>query len=245
MSTSTRVSTSMPERVAQRDRSRRRTRLVLGLVLVVVASLVAGTGWLMLGSSVFGVETVDVTGVARLGPDQVRDQAAIGRGTPLARLDTDSVVDRVRELPAVRDVEVVRDWPSTVVIRVTEREPAAVQARGSDWALVDRSGVVYGTVARRPRDLPRVSAPVSEGAAALRATLDVLEALPVQVRDQVREVRAASLEQVTLRLSRGRTVEWGSTERSDRKAAVLTVLLTRKARVYDVSAPNSPTTTHR
>ena len=245
MSTSTRVSTSMPERVAQRDQSRRRTRLVVGLALVVAMALVAGTGWLLLGSSTFGVETVDVTGVRRLGPDQVRAQAAIEGGTPLARLDTDGIVERVRRLPAVLTVEVTRDWPSTVVIAVTEREPAAVQARGRDWALVDRTGVVFGTVDRRPRRLPRVSAPVTEGAPALRATLDVLDALPVQVRDQVREVRAASLEQVTLRLSRGRTVEWGSAERSARKAAVLTVLLTRKARVYDVSAPDSPTTTHR
>lgn len=245
MNTSTRVSTSMPERVAERDRSRRRTRLAVGLCLVVVASLVAGTGWLLLGSSVFGVETVDVTGTQRLGPDQVRDQAAIARGTPLARLDADGIVDRLRELPAVRAVEVTRDWPSTVVIRVTERQPAAVQPRGRDWALVDRTGVVFGTVARRPRGLPRISAPVTEGAPALRATLDVLDALPAPVRDQVREVRAASLERLTLRLTRGRTVEWGSAERLDRKAAVLTVLLSRKARVYDVSAPDSPTTTHR
>jgi cell division protein FtsQ len=245
VSTSTRVSTSMPERVAERDRSRRRTRLVVGLSLVVAASLVAGTGWMVLGSSVFGVETVDVTGISRLGPDQVRDQAAIERGTPLARLDTEGIVDRVGDLPAVLAVEVTRDWPSTVVIRVTERVPAAAQARGRDWALVDRTGVVFGTVARRPRDLPRVSAPVTEGAPALRATLDVLDALPAPVREQVREVRAASLERVTLRLTRGRTVEWGSAERPERKAAVLTVLLTRKAKVYDVSAPDSPTTTHR
>jgi cell division protein FtsQ len=235
----------MPERVAQCDQSRRRTRQVIGLVLVVVSALVAGTGWLLLGSSTFGVETVDVTGIRRLGPDQVREQAAIERGTPLARLDSDGIVERVRELPAVLAVEVTRDWPSTVVIAVTEREPAAVQARGRDWALVDRTGVVFGTVAKRPHGLPRISAPVTQGAPALRATLDVLDALPVQVRDQVREVRAASMERVTLRLSRGRTVEWGSADRPARKAAVLTVLLTRKARLYDVSAPDSPTTTHR
>jgi cell division protein FtsQ len=245
VSTSTKVATSMPERVAQRDRSRRRSRLVVAGSLVVVVALVAGTGWLLLGSSAFGVATVDVTGLRRLGPDQVRTQAAIEPGTPLARVDTDVVAARVGELPAVRAVEVTRDWPSTVVIKVTEREPAAVQARGRDWVLVDRTGAVFGTVAKRPRRLPRISAPVSEGAPALRATLDVLDALPVQVRAQVREVRAASLEQVTLRLSRHRTVQWGSTDRSDRKAAVLAVLLTRKARVYDVSAPDSPTTTHR
>ena len=244
MSTSTRVSTSMPERVAERDRSRRRTRLVAGLGLVVVASLVAGTGWLMLGSSVFGVETVDVTGIARLGPDQVRDRAAIERAP------AGPARHRRRRRPGARAAGGPRRrcHPGLAVDRGHPGHragPCCGPGAGERRALVDRSGVVFGTVGRRPRGLPRVSAPVSEGAAALRATLDVLDALPVPVRDQVREVRAASLEQVTLRLSRGRTVEWGSTERAERKAAVLTVLLTRKARVYDVSAPDSPTTTHR
>ena len=70
----------------------------------------------------------------------------------------------------------------------------------------------------------------------------MLDALPAEVRRQVREVRAAGLESVTLRLSRGRSVMWGSTERGDRKADVLAVLLSRKASVYDVSAPDTPTT---
>ena len=45
-----------------------------------------------------------------------------------------------------------------------------------------------------------------------------------------------------MQLTRGRIVVWGSTERGERKAAVLAVLLARKARVYDVSAPDAPTT---
>ena len=80
-----------------------------------------------------------------------------------------------------------------------------MKARGSGWVLVDRSGVAFDTVDKRPRGLPKISAPVDEGPAALRATLDVLEALTPAVRDQVREVRAAGLEQVTLQLRRGRT----------------------------------------
>jgi cell division protein FtsQ len=45
-------------------------------------------------------------------------------------------------------------------------------------------------------------------------------------------------------LTRHRTVVWGGGDRSARKAAVLAVLLHRKARIYDVSAPDAPTT-HR
>ena len=236
------VSTSLPVRAAERGRARRRSRLVALLTVLLVAALGVGTGWVVLRSSALGVETVRVTGVTRLHPEQVVARAAIVPGTPLARLDTEAVVRRLSGLAPVRSVEVVRDWPRTVRIVVSERTPAAVQAKGSSWVLVDRTGVAFDTVDRRPAGLPRVSAPVHEGAPALRATLDVLDVLPPQVRAQVREVRAAGLETVTLRLSRGRSVVWGSTERGDRKAAVLAVLLSRKASVYDVSAPDTPTT---
>jgi cell division protein FtsQ len=37
-------------------------------------------------------------------------------------------------------------------------------------------------------------------------------------------------------------VLWGSVDRGARKAAVLAVLVTRRAAVYDVSAPDAPTT---
>ena len=87
-----------------------------------------------------------------------------------------------------------------------------------------------------------VSAPVDAGPPALRAALDVLEALPAAVRGSVRQVRAASAEEVVVQLSKGRTVRWGSPDRGARKAAVLAVLVTRKAHVYDVSAPDAPTT---
>jgi len=212
------------------------------LLLGAIGLAVAASGWLVLGSSVLGVAEVEVTGEARLSARQVTEQAAIRPGTPLARLDTAAVAARLTALPVVARVEVVRRWPRTVQIRVRERTAAAVQPRGSTWSLVDRSGVVFATVARRPKGLPVVSAPVDAGPSALRAALDVLDAVPVRVSDQVRQVRAADSDHVTMRLSRGRTVLWGSTERAARKASVLAVLLTQKASVYDVSAPDTPTT---
>ena len=101
----------------------------------------------------------------------------------------------------------------------------------------------FDQVDRRPRGLPLVSAPVDAGAPALRAALDVIDVLPPAVAADVRQVRAASPDDVRLQLSKDRTVVWGSAERSARKAAVLAVLLTRRASVYDVSAPDAPTTT--
>jgi len=238
----------LTDRLVARGRARRRTRLALTVSVVLLVLLLAAAAWVVWGTSLLGVRTVTVTGTARLDPVEVRAAAAIRSGTPLARLDPAAVADRVRRLPAVRSVTVDRRWPHTVVISVRERTPAAVESRGEGFALVDRSGTVFGTVTRRPAGLPLVSAPVDAGAPALRAALRVLDDLRPDVARQVRTVRAGSPDDVELLLTRHRTVVWGSPEDGTRKAAVLAVLVRHAARThagvrtFDVSAPDAPTT---
>lgn len=198
--------------------------------------------WVLLGSSVFGVVDVQVQGIHRVGRAEVVAAAGIDRGTPLARVNAAAVAAKVGRIPAVGTVEVLRDWPRSLTLVVHERVPAAVRERGTGFVLVDRTGVVFGQVDARPKRLPLVSAPVSAGAPALRAALDALDAVPLTIRGQVRSVRAASPDEVTLQLTRGRTVVWGDPGFGKRKGLVLAVLLTRKASVYDVSVPGAPTT---
>lgn len=236
------VSTSLPHRAAVRGRARRRSRLLAVLTALVVLALLVGAGWLLLGSDALGVDRVRVTGVQRLTAADVEEHAQIEPGTPLARLDTDAVAERVTALAAVRTVDVARRWPGTVEIAVRERTPAAVVREGAGWLLVDRTGVAFASERKRLVGLPVLDAPADAGRTELRSALEVLDSLPAAVRADVREVSVVSAEEVTLRLSKGRSVVWGSTERAERKAAVLTVLLSRKASVYDVSAPDTPTT---
>lgn len=236
------VSTTFGGRFARRVRARRWSRVRLLLVTSGVLAVGAAAVWVVMFSTVLGVRSVSVVGVGRLSADQVARAAAIEPGTPLARLDTARVVRRVSALPAVGRASVSRRWPRAVEVTVVERVPAAVRARGSSWQLVDASGVGFDLVGRRPAGLPTVSAPDDAGAPALAAALRVLASLPPAVRGQVAEVRAAGPEQVRLQLSRHRTVIWGRSERDARKASVLAALMTRKARVYDVSAPDAPTT---
>lgn len=229
-------------RVAARNRLRRRARLTATLTVLSLLLIVAAGSWVLLGTSVLGVRDVQVSGTDRLAPAEVLAAADVRGGTPLARLDITAVAARVRALPEVRAVAVHRSWPGTVQLVVQERTAAAVRASGPSFLLVDRSGVTFATVARRPAGLPMVSAPVDAGPAALRAAMDVLDALPRSVRPQVRQVRATSPDDVRVELTRGRTVTWGSTDRGRRKAAVLAALVSRPAGVYDVSAPDAPTT---
>src|SRR2546429_7797390 len=86
-------------------------------------------GWVVYGTSLLGVRPVTGHGEAILALEQVRAAAAIPGGTPLASLDLSAVRRRVSALPPVRTARVERDWPSTIVITVTERVPVAAVRR--------------------------------------------------------------------------------------------------------------------
>lgn len=215
--------------------------VVAGVLLLVVTG-----GWVVLASPLLVARTVEVEVTARgtdhLDPATIRRLAAVPIGRPLARLDTAAVGDRVRQLPGVAAVRVSRSWPSTVVVAVTARTPVAAVRSGAAYALVDREAVPFQQVRVVPAGLPLVQAGQADGAAALKAAVDVVVALPSMVRTRISSVVAPTAEDVTFTLQSGRTVVWGGVARSARKAVVLAALLKYPAKVYDVSAPDAPTT---
>jgi cell division protein FtsQ len=192
-----------------------------------------------LGTGLLAVRTVEVTGSTIAGADQVRSTAAVVLGTPLARVDTRAVADRVKALPSVADVDVRRSWPSTLVIAVTERQPVAAVKVSAGFAVLDGSGVLFETVAAPPTGavLLAVARPGPADAATL-AGLTVISALTPQLRRVVRQVDVASLDGITLELIDGRVIVWGDAEQSTKKAQVATLLLGRAHQRLDVSAPD-------
>jgi cell division protein FtsQ len=238
-----RVSTGSVRRFA--DRARRR-RLLTWRPLAVAAGVLAVlvlAGWVVWFSPLLAAREVQLVGAQRVTQEEVDAAVAAELGRPLSRLDADAVRGRLAVLPEVRSVQVLRVWPSTVEVRVTEREPVAAVPDGSAFSLVDADGVQVEQVAAPPAGLPVVSAEtVAAGDAALLAAAQVLEALPPVLADQVTGTTAATPDSVVLTLASSAQVVWGSPDESDRKAAVLQVLLATPAEVYDVSAPGTPVT---
>jgi len=227
---------------AELARAYRRRGLRRLAVLVLTVFGVLAVAYLVLFSSVFGARSVEVTGTALLTADEVRAAAAVPPGTPLLRLDVDAVVAGVGGLAPVAAVEVVRSWPSTVTVRVTERVPVAYAVVPEGSRLIDREGVEFATVAAPPPGVPELRAGNADATRSAAAVLDTL-AQPGRelLRAAVALVQAATPFDVQLALVDGRTVRWGSTDESDRKAAVLTVLLSQPGTVYDVASPDLPT----
>ncbi|MEP6667303.1 MAG: FtsQ-type POTRA domain-containing protein, partial [Nocardioidaceae bacterium] len=186
-------------------------------------------------------DKVDVEGTQHLSVDDVVAAADVDLGVPLARIDIDAVRQRVADVAAVADVSVHRSWPHTLTITVAERVPVATLHQHGWWAM-DREGVTFRRSARRDPSLPVVEFEGSPDVQARREVASLVTALPASVIDAVKRVRAHSMDSVSLMLRDGREIVWGSAAESDRKVKVLAILLHQKARVYDVSVPEQPTT---
>lgn len=206
---------------------------VAGLVAIVVAVL-----W----TPLLGVRSVDVTGVRQLTAAQVIAAARVPTGTPMVRLDTSGIAARVHQLTRVGTVDVSREWPDAVRIDITERDPIGYVVEADGNHLVDNTGLDYATVVATPAGLPRITLPmIAPGDQRTQAAVAVLGVLPPQLKALLVSVSANTPGSVTLGLTGGRTIKWGSADDSTRKAQVLAALMSQPGKVYDVSSPDLPT----
>jgi len=211
---------------------------LLSLMLVVT---VTGIGLILYFTPVMSARSIVVNGVGAVTRDEVLDAAHVKPRTPLLQINTDNIADRVAAIRRVASAHVQRDYPSALMITVVERIPVVVKDMPDGPHLFDRDGVDFAT-APPPPALPYIDVD-NPGPAdpATKAALAVLTALRPEVVAQVSRIAAPSVASITLTLTDGRKVIWGTNERTEEKAQKLAALLTRPGRTFDVSSPDLPT----
>ena len=212
--------------------------VLAGLLLLV---LVVGSVWLVYFSSYLALKSADVTGTRHLTKDQVLAAADLPVGDPLARVDADAIARRVRAMAYVKSAEVTREWPDKLRIAITERTAVAVVDLGGSLRGLDADGVVFSTYRQPPPGLPVVQVSGDPDQGALREAARVVAALPSSLSSRVDHLEVATVDQISLALTGGKTVVWGSADQSALKAEVIGPLLKQPGTVYDVSAPGQPT----
>jgi cell division protein FtsQ len=245
------VSTRSVARFAERAKARRNLARRQIAIVVGGALAVLGLAYLLFFSPVLALDParVHVEGAGTVvAVDQVQAVVAAHSGTPLPRLDTVGLRDKILDVPGVRGARVMRDWPRGIDVTVVAREPvAAVPETGTSggFALLDEDGVQVGRVDAAPGGLPVVDVPVGDRRT-LDAVLTVLHGLPADLLAQVQDVSAHTQDTVTMHLRDGLEVDWGSAKQTPLKVAVLTTLRSspaaQGAHAIDVSAPTLPIT---
>jgi cell division protein FtsQ len=203
--------------------------------------VVVGLGLLLYFTPIMSARNIVVTGLGAVSQEEVVASASVKSGTPLLQVDTDAVAERVAAIRRVASARVQRQYPSTLRITVIERVPVVIKDYPDGSHLFDRDGVDFAT-APPPPGVPYLEAD-SPGPSdpATKAALQVMTSLRPEVAGQVGRISAPSVAAITLTLTDGRVVVWGTTDRTEEKALKLGALLTQPGRTYDVSSPDLPT----
>ncbi|MFK8023677.1 MAG: cell division protein FtsQ/DivIB [Ilumatobacter sp.] len=132
----------------RRAEGRRRLKwaaVVIGVVVAVVGALA------VLGSSLFSVDDVDVTGLQNADPEAVLDVIDDITGRPVLMIDTDLAEDRLEAIPYVESARVRTDFPSGATIEIRERTPVAtVQGADGLFRILDAEGRVLDVIPGQP-----------------------------------------------------------------------------------------------
>jgi cell division protein FtsQ len=222
-------------------------RRLIALLLL----LLGVSGWLLGWSPYLRVETIAVTGLGNGSPltsQQILTQAELGEGMAMARVSEPAVRRALQRIPRVGDVDVIRQWPRSVEVRITERVPWAVVRVLDALYFVDAAGNFFAKVGTPARTLPLVTLP-TRSVDSVRDLVTVTNTMPQSLRNEIVEMSAPTRDQLTIDLllnGRETTLVWGSVQESALKVRVLQELLQRKESVrwsvIDLSAPRAPTT---
>lgn len=119
---------------------------------------------LVAGRLGFGIDQVTLTGQKFTFDRDVFDVLDLANARSYASFDAKAAKDRIERLPWVATAELTRVYPDRLDIRIRERTPFAVWARGEQTYLIDATGRVLSAVSGAlPPSLPRIA---GEGAAA-------------------------------------------------------------------------------
>lgn len=219
------------------QRSRRRRLIWLSTIGAVV--LLIGGSVVAAYSPLFAVEKITVAGASVLDAAAVESALADQIGTPLALVSESEVKAALIAFPLIETYALEAKPPHDLVVRIVERTPIGVIESGAGFTLVDAAGVALSTTPDRPEGQPVIVVDGGIESDAFESVGLVVRSLPADVRAIVTDVSASTLDDVTLKLSSGLTVVWGSADRSTLKAEVLasTMLANPAAREIDVSSP--------
>jgi cell division septal protein FtsQ len=224
---------------------RRLTRLLWGLgplAALVTAAAVVHTPML-------DVDRIVIDGVVLTPPATVGWASGIERGDTLATLDEHGAERRIERLPWVDDADVIREWPGTARIVVTERQPAAVVHGDEDRApaIVDREARVLDIGGQAPEGLIGVTgldAGLGEGGDLPSAARPALE-LAVALDERLPGVVAAVDLDLDASLATGGIVRFGSLDELEDKLVALQAFVSDVdlggLAVLDLRVPTSPT----
>lgn len=186
--------------------------VLAGLIVVVITAAFA-----LLGSSLFEVTDLQISGAQRIS--QADLDAAVKRADhqPVLLIDTHSIEVQLERSPWVREARVTTDFPHSASIEIRERVPLATyQGPDGRFRIIDVEGRVVDLIQNQPVEFMLVVGPglnASPGTSAGEAfthAAELVEALSPAVRSRTTSVMVSDTGELSLAFENGAAVVLGA-----------------------------------
>lgn len=210
------------------SRNRRQSRFLRRLVFLIIFAAIVGLLWqLLVGSGYFKITRVNVSGDSRgVVTEQLQAQAL---GKNLIFMPEEDLKKAVSEAYVVEDLKITRDWPATLNVSVSYREPVLSWQSRQGRFLIDETGLAFQTATGE--QLPQANDPNSNlvlgeriPAEHVRVTLKLLGALKDKFTVLTLSISGST---VTITLSSGTVVTLPTERDFAEKAQALQLILTQ------------------
>lgn len=225
----------------RQDRRRRfKRRALAGLGLILMAMAGWGGYWLS-NSPWFDLKQILVEGNQTIQADDLRRLTGVRLGANILKVSTGDLAQNLKVNPFVKTSEVKRRYPDKLLIRITERTPAAIVSNSGRYLVLDEEGYCLQSLTLMSADrsdLPRIEAGSelqtlkpcgkTEDKGAL-AALALIRQLDPFFMENIREFRAPSEWELALITRDGLTVYFGPPENLSQKLQYYEELLVKNA----------------
>ncbi|MDQ0286967.1 cell division protein FtsQ [Desulfofundulus luciae] len=199
---------------------------------ILFAFVVLLAAFILLGSPLFEVREIEVTGNSSLADKKIVELSGITAGTNIFKVNLKESAARIRTVPLIKDVSLTREFPSRIVIAVRERKAVALLPVKDGFMQVDREGVCLqesGVAGSLPVVTGAVVSTPAPGQvirdAKLCTALQVINQLPGPLRSNLSEIHVNGQGQVVLYTLDGVECRLGTPVDINKKAGVLLQVL--------------------
>jgi UDP-N-acetylmuramate dehydrogenase len=205
--------------------------------LVVAASLVGFSALLIvvLASPIVAVRSVKVEGVRYANAELIESVIASLRGKSVLTIDTNVLQDRLESDPWIESSRIKTYLPSTAVIEINERIPAAWFVGVDNRArVVDVDGLILAVLDGRPTEymlIDGVGPNLIAGATSApeyKAAAQLSQSLPVEIQSMVKNFAVGGPNGLSMVLTTGTIVKFGEPVDMRNKLVNVVVLLRRQ-----------------
>ncbi|NLP41413.1 MAG: FtsQ-type POTRA domain-containing protein [Veillonellaceae bacterium] len=209
---------------------------VFSALLILLVVLIVG--FLFVNSTYFNVGNVVVEGNKYMPTEEVYVIAEIPEPVNILKLNTGQIRERLLKDLRVSDVDVIRKFPSTIVISIKERRPLAYVASSYGFVEVDKQGVILAA----HKNLKQINVPMITGIRLdggyvgdnvehpqVEPVLEYLSTLEEPILNQISEVNIQAGGSIVCYTVKSSQLKLGKAERMAEKAKLTNEILNELA----------------